>query len=69
MSEGILINKTSGTSFISYALARVLAPTGSDVTLTSPRGTTKTITSDKAKPLESNANFSVYYFFYRNNKI
>lgn len=62
MSEGILINKTSGTSFISYALARVLAPTGSDVTLRSPRGTTKTITSDKAKPLESNTNFSVYYF-------
>jgi len=33
MSEGILINKTSGTSFISYALARVIAPSGSNVTL------------------------------------
>lgn len=62
MSEGILINKTSGTSFISYALARVIAPSGSNVTLQSPRGTTKTLTSDKAKPLESNTNFSVYYF-------
>lgn len=62
MSEGILINKTSGTSFISYALARVIAPSGSNVTLQSPRGTAKTITSDKAKPLESNTNFSVYYF-------
>lgn len=62
MSEGILINKTSGTSFISYALARVIAPAGSSVTLRSPRGTTKTITSDKAKPLENNTNFNVYYF-------
>lgn len=62
MSEGILINKTSGTSFISYALARVIAPSGSNVTLQSSRGTAKTITSDKAKPLESNTNFSVYYF-------
>lgn len=62
MSEGILINRTSGISFISYALARVIAPAGTSVTLTSPRGTTKTITSDKAKPLESNTNFNVYYF-------
>lgn len=62
MSEGILINKTSGTGFISYALVRVLAPTGSDVTLTSYTNISKTITSNKAKPLASNANFSVYYF-------
>lgn len=62
MSEGILINKISGGGFISYALARVIAPTGTDVTLTSSRNVSKTITANKSKVLSTNANYSVYYF-------
>lgn len=62
MSEGILINKTSGGGFTSYALVEVLAPTGTDVTLTSSRNVSKTITADKSKVLASNANYSAYFF-------
>lgn len=62
MSEGILINKTGGSSFTSYALVEVLAPTGTDVTLTSSRNVSKTITADKSKVLASNANYSAYFF-------
>ncbi len=62
MSEGILINKTGGSNFTSYALVEVLAPTGTDVTLTSSRNVSKTITADKSKVLASNANYSAYFF-------
>ena len=56
------MNRLSGGGFISYALARVIAPTGTDVTLTSSHNTSKTITADKSKMLQTNVNYSVYYF-------
>jgi len=56
------MNRLSGGGFISYALARVIAPTGTNVTLTSSHNTSKTITADKSKMLQTNVNYSVYYF-------